>query len=536
LSRGYIEISRLISLYRDLEPAIHSQGVSGGGIDFFALSYAVRRLPENVTRAFAFYLADELPPVFSRAEDMFQQIPSSARRRKTYELLPGENMILLRFGLSDIIDLVTCLCLYGIEVRKIRERINDSHSLGLIVQGLSAGTGRKDSEEVQAKIMGELGFSGEETAGLKIVWPEDPVARLYQIILQREFFSIQVRRQKDDYAARSTEIWTSHITDAVVDLLGIYPNAFSDNVHVHIVSSNTHSVMNCLNPFFQDEKEKILDWAKRTSHPILKQIWGNLDDLLYALFKDYRKAFPDCLACRPEEETDYHCSVNENIATGIQVQLIDLTKLEDKKIDPGIERRPLDRKVLIVNIDYAFGEQAGEIIRNLLILFGHSVKSINVLGKAGALTGKRGDILVPEAFIEQSTDLFQPLKKMGEKEFQRLKKLSGDREVHRGGMLTVAGTLLQNRTMLYFYKHLWDCIGLEMEGSHYHHYIQKATMLKLVPRNIPARYYYYVSDLPLDHSLSLAAPMEASEGIPPLYAITREILNQIYSHESVDEN
>ena len=69
---------------------------------------------------------------------------------------------------------------------------------------------------------------------------------------------------------------------------------------------------------------------------------------------------------------------------------------------------PSDTESIILNIDYAFGEQAGEIMRNLLLLFGKNIGSINILGKTGSLVGSRGDILLPTAFVEQSEDLFLP--------------------------------------------------------------------------------------------------------------------------------
>lgn len=36
----------------------------------------------------------------------------------------------------------------------------------------------------------------------------------------------------------------------------------------------------------------------------------------------------------------------------------------------------------------------------LILLFGTNIRSINVLGKAGAMVGKRGDILLPTHFIK----------------------------------------------------------------------------------------------------------------------------------------
>ena len=64
-------------------------------------------------------------------------------------------------------------------------------------------------------------------------------------------------------------------------------------------------------------------------------------------------------------------------------------------------------------------------------------------------------------------------------------------------MLTVAGTLLQNRIMLNFYRRIWRCVGLEMEGTYYLRQILKARSLGLMSRDVALRFLYYVSDVPL---------------------------------------
>ena len=95
-------------------------------------------------------------------------------------------------------------------------------------------------------------------------------------------------------------------------------------------------------------------------------------------------------------------------------------------------------------------------------------------------------------------------------------------------MVTVEGTLLQNRTMLSYYQKIWQVIGIEMEGSYYHHQLLESKRTGLLKRDVAERYYYYVSDLPLSHGVgSLSSPLAASEGVPPLYAITRQVLREI---------
>ena len=55
--------------------------------------------------------------------------------------------------------------------------------------------------------------------------------------------------------------------------------------------------------------------------------------------------------------------------------------------------------------DFAFGEQAQHVMRSLLLTYGRSVRSVNIMGKAGGLSGSRGDILFPTHFINEKSDI-----------------------------------------------------------------------------------------------------------------------------------
>jgi len=214
-------------------------------------------------------------------------------------------------------------------------------------------------------------------------------------------------------------------------------------------------------------------------------------------------------------------------STGIEVEVIDLSKIRELAIDPLVPAWKGLKRTYIVNIDYAFGEQAEHIIHQLILLFGRNIKSVNFLGKAGSLVGKRGDILIPNAFIEQAQDQYMPVRLPAPEEIAALGRLLGDRGIHEGAMLTVKGTLLQNRLMLNFYRNLWAVKGIEMEGVYYHRQVMESIQTGILDPALVSRFYYYVSDLPLDTSSNLSERLKASEGIPPLYAITRQILTGI---------
>ena len=54
-----------------------------------------------------------------------------------------------------------------------------------------------------------------------------------------------------------------------------------------------------------------------------------------------------------------------------------------------------------------------------------------------------------------------------------------------------------------------------------------AWRLNLVRPDVDVRFLYYVSDVPLDPSSNLSGRLAPGEGIPPLYGVTRVILDEV---------
>jgi len=498
---GSVDLSRLVPFYRTLEPALHPLA-SRDGVDHGALMYAVRRLPQNVTRTLAFYLTETLPSLYVDPDRRFQPVATEARRRAVYEMIPGKNMVLIRDGLSDLVDLVTCLCLYAIEARKIRRQIRDKGGLDSVTE--------------------------EDLEPLRDIWPTDTEARVRELALHHEDFRIEIHKELNNYNSAHAETWGSQIARATRDLIGCDPNDLPADWAVHIVSSNTHSVSNCLSPWLGPHVERILRWGEESGHALVEDEWRNRSDLAYALARDYLAAHPETAAERADVERSAGIlSLAWTAFTGIAVQLIDTSRVDWGATDPDIPDTAPTRPSLIVNIDYAFGEQAEHIIANLSSLFGRNLASVNVLGKAGGLVGERGDLLVGTGFVEQMHDQYHPVPRGGDVDIARLARLIPDRGIHVGNLLTVTGTLLQNRKMLHFNKHIWGCVGLEMEGCYYLRHVMESMNRGAIRDDVALRFLYYVSDLPLRSDSNLSARLRSIEGVPPLYAITREILTGI---------
>lgn len=129
------------------------------------------------------------------------------------------------------------------------------------------------------------------------------------------------------------------------------------------------------------------------------------------------------------------------------MNLIDLDRLDPDHIDSSLQDFVRERQSaaniqqgkkrcrLLVNIDYAFGRQAGEVLCCLLLLFGKAIRSVNVLGKAGGLQGKRGDIILATHLILQEDDSITEVRNEG-LSVQKLRSLAGGRDVWPGGYAT----------------------------------------------------------------------------------------------------
>jgi len=501
-------MTRLLELYKTLEPALHPGMNDAESIDLDALSYAVRRLPENLTSTLAWYFTDDIPALYTDPSRLFPEVATAARRRNVWQMLPGKNMVLLRNGLTDILDFLTCLCLFSVEAQKIRRRLHDPVLLAKL------GTCCNDHDNTPFEAM-DLPFDAVEAAGLKALWGDQVLNRLFELTVHHEDWAVNVERQLNNYNSRRSEKWANLVSKAVKDLTGLDPWDFPRDWEVHVVSSNTHSVTNCLSPFPRRMEPEVLEWARQTEHPFLKQDWENPRDRLYGLLPGFLKANPARSPRKDDERAWGILRIDDQATTGIAVQLIDTSVMVPSS----------GPRKFLVNIDYAFGEQAEEIIHNLITLFSRQIRSVNILGKAGALLGRRGDILVPTAFVLQADDAFQPLPPHDP--LETLRARAPRIGIHTGPLLTVAGTLLQNRPLLHFYHSIWKCIGLEMEGVYYARKVTESIQLGVLDPAVVQRYYYYVSDLPLEAGERLSAPLAPSEGIPPLYAITREVLSAI---------
>ena len=287
---------------------------------------------------------------------------------------------------------------------------------------------------------------------------------------------------------------------------------------VHIISANMHSVVNLLygyaaliknkkNAEYEDiyafinsiknKTDKIIDFAKKHGLYELKDVSG----------------------------------------THIDCQIIDTAMLKSVNLHPGLEvkkKHMAENSPVLLVIDYAFGTQAFEVMEELLIHNDkevsspmQNVSSISVMGKAGILPGKKGDIMLATAHVLEGTShnylIDNDLKK---------EDFDDSVDVYTGPMVTVLGTSLQNKPVLeHFHSTSWRAIGLEMEGGHFQRAINAAIIRGHISKHVKVRYAYYASDNPLCSGETLASGSMGEEGIRPTYMITKIIFEKIMADE-----
>jgi hypothetical protein len=286
---------------------------------------------------------------------------------------------------------------------------------------------------------------------------------------------------------------------------------------IHIISANMHSVMNAI-----------------FAPAVLREEFNGQPE--YAVFEELSK--PEASSLRQTVETyalaHGMISIPDHSGTNIDVQIFDTAKINWAETAFPATQLEDTNPVLIV-MDYAFGEQAYETIDELLKPFKFTksnsvflnVKSVSIMGKAGILTGEKGDIMVPTAHINEGTGDNYPFEnKLTPAHFAH----SGI-PVFAGPMVTVLGTSLQNKDLLkFFLDSTWGVIGLEMEGAYYQKAIQSASKIrKSISADVQVRYAYYASDNPLETGSTLASGGLGTTGVKPTYLITIKILEQLFT-------
>jgi hypothetical protein len=510
----------------ELRPEIYGS-IAEEKVELNGLLYVIERLPVGIEECRYINLTSD--EGYSKSH--FKAIVPPKRRRNCYRIDDEQMNVEITRGRSDIYDILTHLTFIFIESHKIKDRvlIDEEGRISRDWQKLEiAALQPKKLSQVEkekaishaANILGRtfvevldiydsFGTAEKPDRFLHVIYWLGKIA-IEEVMdnNKRTITFSPILRERLGHHIHG-EIWANSIKEVLKnnDLL---------ERPIHIISANMHSVMNSLFATY-----------------VLKTKFKDKSD--FYIYEELSKSGANDVRDKVEEFALKHgmISLPDQSGTNIDVQIFDTAKIDWAKSAFPKAKVGKQSPVLIV-MDYAFGEQAFETIDELLKPYKvektkHflNVESVSIMGKAGILEGGKGDIMIPNAHVNEGTADNYPF----ENELTAEMFEGNDIPVYAGPMITVLGTSLQNRDLLkFFHESTWEAIGLEMEGAYYQKAIQSASRIrKSINPEVKVRYAYYASDNPLETGSTLASGGLGTTGVKPTYLITIKILEQIFN-------
>ncbi len=515
---------------RTLSPEIYGTMNDPKSIELKGLEYILDRLPRGIEECHRI--------VLTAREDLdgtsFEKIQPPNRRRISYRVSENEMCFVITRGSSEIYDILTHMTFLYIEAKKLHERMRDD-----------SGNPTKDWKELD-KAVGLGGDLSSEDLDRAIWSLSVLLGRTYhetketydyfeksknKMNVNKGLFSIVYNLGKLLEDERTNhDMVTVYFTPSLIDVMlhQLYCKRWAASVKdaiwnfelqnrpLHIISANMHSVLNLLYGYSAVKDEE----KKKDSEELYNFIQDMSDE--EGLIKDFA-----------EKHGFYE--VPDKSGAQIDCQLIDTSMLESVDFHPAIavdKHYLLNEKPVLLIMDYAFGTQAFAAMDELLRPGEEDdsqrmldVHSISVMGKAGILPGKKGDIMLASAHVlEGVTHTYIVDNDLRREDFD------DSVDVYVGPIVTVLGTSLQNKDVLEkFQTTTWRAVGLEMEGGHYQRAVDAAIVREHISKDVKVRYAYYASDNPLKSGQTLASGALGREGIRPTYMITKAILEKIFS-------
>ncbi|MCD9856470.1 hypothetical protein LUD75_17235 [Epilithonimonas sp. JDS] len=506
-----------------INPEIYGSMSIPNKIELDGLLYVLDRLPEGIEECSFIHLTSD--EGFDKGS--FEPIVPKKRRRNCYRIDEHQMNIEVLLGRSEIYDILTHLTFLYLEADKIRNIGFDLSEDGRprriwkIIEEVAKGEkkhSRKEKEVALIHLSSFLGRTFDETLNAYNSFGDDNNPdRLFKIIYwlgqvsltdwkevsEREIYFSSILQERVGHHLFG-EKWANKIKQVLVE----------NNLHMrplHIISANMHSVKNML--FANDALSK--KGTKEVDYKLFADI-SNKKDLQTKVLDHALK-----------EGMIY---IDDHSGSNIDVQIIDLAKTELK--NSVFSGQKYNGEDVILVFDYAFGEQAFEVMDELLRpyevngeVYMMKVKSVSIMGKAGILTGGKGDIMIPTSHIFEGTaDNYTFENALKLEDFQ-----DDEVKAFEGPMVTVLGTSLQNKDILsYFMTTSWKAIGLEMEGAHYQKAIQVASKIRHhISPDLFVMYAYYASDNPLETGSTLSSGGLGLTGVKPTYMITHKIIEKI---------
>ncbi len=524
---------KLEDALRNFNPEIYGSMSDPRIVELRGLEYVIDRLPRGIEKCNKIILTaqEEL------AQTTFEEVHALRRRRVSYIVSDNEICFVVTRGSTEIYDLLTHLTFLNIEAQKIKAQVC-----------LSGGVTTREWKELREIVESEDEIKEADLD--QAIWNLSIILGRTYKETRKTYWNLETNRKENfnnglfniifslghrviNEIKTANELLTIYFTPSLQEILGHHKYASTWAIDIkkrlveyslherpiHIVSANLHSFLNLI-------------YGKKA----LEKNGLKPSKDLYKMVEQIRQSSIDVASFA----SDYgFISQSDLSGSNIEAQIVDSSRLPEDFFHPevDVDWNLIEKlRPVILIMDYAFGAQAYEVMDELLSpcvidnrKISLSIQSISIMGKAGILPGKKGDIMLATAHVMEGT----PHNYILENDLS-VKDFDQSITVYSGPMVTVLGTSLQNRDVLErFHSSSWRAIGLEMEGGHYQRAINAAIIQGNIPRELKVRYAYYASDNPLQSGETLASGPMGAEGVVPTYMISKIIIEKIF--EATDE-
>jgi len=517
---------------KEISPEIYGSLNDPRSIEINGLKYILDRLPRGIETCTRIILTakDEFN------QTTFEKIEPPKRRRTSYRIDKDEICFIITRGWSEMYDILTHLTFLNIEAKKIYNRIKPQNK-EISIEWERLEETIKTHNDIKGKTLDRalwnlsilLGTPYHETRKAYDDLEEMKQKYKSNAGLFKVIYKLGKRVEKE-LSSKENEM-VVYFTPSFQNMIGHhrYSRNWAQGIKeklrekeitnrpLHIISANMHSVVNLLYGYSALQRSTKKS-KKEGLYDFILSVKEKTDEIKKYALKYGLTEMPD----RSESHID--------------CQIIDTSKMKNLSFHPDlhIDTSVFKNKIpIILVIDYAFGFQAFDAMDELLNpdledapTQMQNVESISIMGKAGTLPGKKGDIMLATAHVlEGQTHNYIVHNDLEPEDFNTL---GHELDIYSGPMVTVLGTSLQNHDVLKRFKNSsWNAVGLEMEGGHYQRAINAAIIRGHISKNVKIRYAYYASDNPLTSGETLASGSMGNEGILPTYMITKVIIEKI---------
>ena len=535
-SSGETQLRVLESSHRAIGSSLHPLADSDEP-DLGAFIYAIRRLPDGIAGARLVIMGQDVEVFQSHGItiESWEEADAPARRRRWHDDGDGAHAVLLASA-SDVDDLIPTLVAFQIEWNKLHVR--------------QRAAGWPPAHDPSAEeCAGTLGGQAEDWSRLRDAWGERFADRLRLIGEHRLALRVRMLGGTQVGYSRMTRRWWAPVHEQLV-ADGLFDRP------MYFVSSNTHSLVNIVTGVARVREAELVAFVETLPEgDILREelaafrdgrsqgSWENFLYFVARLYFDARGSEGRTERRRLEQE----CGVSHlpsSTALRVPAQIVPLAELRRERLDARLGDVDADRLAasegVIVNIDYPLGLAAYNILREVAVDTGGSLRGVYVLGKAATLNADVGDVMISSVVHdEHSRSTYWLDNAFGVDDLAPDLRFGTGLDNQRA--VTVKSTFLQNRAYLdFYYREAFTVV--EMEAGPYcnalyeiadadRHPVGEAVNFSKLP--VDFGIIHYASDTPYTQARTLGARGLSYYGMDSTYASSLAILRRVLRLEGV---